>query len=63
MPLFWYIYFLFTNTHSYNNSLITFAEAHLHIFTLAGKVGETFMGCRAEIRTWASLTASLRTII
>ncbi len=49
--------FLLQCIHSYNHSLIKFAEALLHIFTPAGSVGETSLGCRAEIRTRARLTA------
>jgi len=63
MPLFLYIFlFLLQYIHSYNHSLITFAEALLHIFIAAGSVGGTSLGCRAEIRTRACLTASQRTI-
>ncbi len=62
MPLFKYIYiFLLQYIHSYNHSLITFAEGLFHIFKAAGSVGGTSLGCRAEIRTQACLTASQRT--
>ena len=65
MPLFLYIFFIFLlhYIHSYNHSLITFAEALLHIFIAAGSVGGTSLGCRDEIRTRACLTASQRTTI
>jgi hypothetical protein len=61
--LFCIFYFSVTThrVHSYKNSLITFAEALLHIFMAAGSVGGTSLGCRAEIRTRACLTASQRT--
>ncbi len=58
------IFFFFLQyLHSYNHSFISFAEAHLHIFTAAGSVGGTSKGCREEIRTPACLTASLCTTI
>ncbi len=55
MPLFLFIsiFLLQYNIYSYNHSLITFAEALLHIFIAAGSVGWTSLGCRAEIRTRA----------
>jgi hypothetical protein len=37
----------------YINSFVTFAEAHFHIFTAAGSVGETSMGCM-QSRYWNS---------
>jgi hypothetical protein len=60
--LFLYIFiFLLQYIDSYNHSLITVAEALLHVFIAAGSVGGTSLGCRAEIRTRACLTASQRT--
>jgi len=61
--LFFFLIFIFQlqTIHSYNHPLITFAEALLHIFIAAGSVGGTSLGCRAEIRTRACLTASQRT--
>jgi hypothetical protein len=59
--LFVYFIFLLQYIHSYNHSLITFVEALLHVFIAAGSVGGTSLGCRAEIRTRACLTASQRT--
>ncbi len=57
--LFVFFIFLLQYIHSYNYSRITIAEALLHIFIIAaGSVGGTFLGCRAEIRTRACLTAS-----
>ncbi len=62
MPLFLCIFIILLQyIHSYNHLLITFAEALLHIFIAAGSVGGTSLGCRAEIRTRACLTASQRT--
>jgi hypothetical protein len=55
--------FLLDYIHSSNHSLITFAEALFHIFTAAGSVGGTFLGCRADIRTRACHTASQRTML
>ncbi len=42
MPLSLYVFFIFLlqYVHSYNHSLITFAEALLHFFIAAGSVGE-----------------------
>jgi hypothetical protein len=37
--LFVYLFFFLQYIYSYNHSFITFAEAHLHIFTAAGSVG------------------------
>jgi hypothetical protein len=59
------IYFSLYNTvetfiQSYILHSLTFAEAHLHIFIAVGSVGGTSLGCRAEIRTRACLTASQR---
>jgi hypothetical protein len=46
MPLFLYIFiFLLQYIHSYYHSLITFAEALLHIFIAAGSVGGTSQIC------------------
>ncbi len=62
MRLFLFILiFLLQYIHSYNHSLITFAEALHHIFIAAGLVGGTSKGCRAEIRTRPCLTTSQRT--
>ncbi len=55
--------FLSQYIHSYNHSIISFAEAHPHIFTAAGSVGGTSLGCRVENRTRACLAASQRTTI
>ncbi len=52
MPLFMNLFFFCTGT---------IHKAHLHVFTAVGSVGGTSMGCRAEIRTRACLTASLPT--
>ncbi len=57
-----YFSFFIQQLHSYIIHAKTFAEAHLHIFTAVGTVGGTSMGCRAEIRTRACLTASQPTI-
>jgi hypothetical protein len=38
--------FLLQYIHSYNHSLITFAEALFHIFTAAGSVGGISLGCQ-----------------
>jgi hypothetical protein len=62
--LFEFIYLYTIHTfihHSYVNiHTSTFAEALLHNFTAVGSVGGTSLGCRAEIRTRACLTASQR---
>ncbi len=65
MPLFLYFFFIFLlqHIHSYSHSLITFAEALLHMFIAASSEGGTSLGCRADIRTRACLTASQRTTI
>jgi hypothetical protein len=55
-PLFLYLFTIY----SYNHSFTTLAEDLLHIFTDAGSVGGPSMGCRAEIRTRACLTAGQR---
>ncbi len=52
--------FLFT-IHTFIQSVITFPDAHLLIFSAAGSVGGTSMWCRAEIRIWNCLTANQRT--
>ncbi len=55
MPFSSFIFaFLLQYIYSYNHSLITFAEALLHIFIAADSVGWTSLGCRAEIRTRAN---------
>ncbi len=53
MRLFLYICIIMLQyKHSYNHSLITYAEALLYIFIAAGSVhGQTSLGCQAEIRT------------
>ncbi len=57
--LFAIIFFLYSRyIHTSFIHSQTFAEAHLHIFTAVSSVGGTSMGCRAEIRTRACLTAS-----
>jgi hypothetical protein len=63
MPLFLFI-LIFYNIHTFIQSQYShpspFAEASLH-FLIAWKFsGETSLWCRAEIRTWACLTASRR---
>jgi hypothetical protein len=55
------IFFSVTIHTLYNHSLITFAEALLNVFIVVGSVVGTSLGCRAEIRTRACLTASQRT--
>jgi hypothetical protein len=61
VQLYLYIYFSFLQyVHSYNHSFITFAEAHLHIFTAAGSEGGVCIGCRAKIRTLAGLPYKLQ---
>ncbi len=50
--------------HSFiHHSFTTFVESHLHIFTAAGSVGGTSMGCRAEIRTLVCFSASQCTTV
>jgi hypothetical protein len=50
MPLFLYILIILLQyIHSDNHSLITFAEALLHVFIAAGSVGGTSLGCRFEL--------------
>jgi hypothetical protein len=43
--------FLLQYIHSYNHSLITFADVYLHIFTDDGSEGGASLGSRTEIQT------------
>jgi hypothetical protein len=47
--------FLLQYIHSYNHSLITFAEAHFHIFTAAGSVGGTTWGAEPRFELGPAL--------